>query len=522
MLIRTDKLKVQHKRMRNETKSFLNNLSIDKKIAILAVIITIGTLLIGAVAHFAVTGMKDNYNSFYNKRFATIQTLDKVREIYTTDIQRTLLNIQNQQQDIEKIMVYIDQSKLNGLSNWKNFLALYYKDVDNSDVEQQNIVDALQEHILRVNKLLEDSMLVLDKEGKEIFQKIAYTSLLKSINLLDIKISNLVAYHFRLATQEKEKISNMYDNSQLIVIMVTIAVLALSFFFTFMIAKNFQILIHDIALIAENRNRENEKAQDTLEQQVNEAVAKARENDHIMYQHARLASMGEMIGNIAHQWRQPLNALTLLIQSFGTKSLSGKLDQTFIDKQVNEGMRLAVSMSDTIEDFRNFFSPSKEKEYFNLSKSIHDTLEMSSFFCKDENIDIQVHCDADIMIYGYSNEFSQVILNFINNARDNFKHRHIHDDKKIEITIKEVHSNHPSVNIYFADNGGGIEEHIIDRVFEPYFTTKHKSSGTGIGLYMSKQIIEAQMSGEISVRNAQKEFDDKKYMCAEFKITMPV
>ena len=502
--------------------NFLDNLSIAKKTAMLTVIVTIGTLLIGIVAHFAVTGMKENYNAFYNKRFSTIQTLDKVREIYTTDIQRTLLNIQNKNLDIDKIIHYIDTSKQDGLSNWKNFLSLYYNSINKSDVEQQNIVDALQGHILRVNKLLENSMLVLEKEGKETFYQIAYTPLLKSINLLDIKISNLVAYHFRLAAQEKEKISNKHSDTQWMVIVVTTFVLFLSLYFTFMIAKNFQRLLQNLSRIVEKRNKETQKMQQDLEKRVNEAVERAREKDHIMYQHARLASMGEMIGNIAHQWRQPLNALTLLIQSFGTKSLSGKLDQTFIDKQVNEGMRLAVSMSDTIEDFRNFFSPSKEKEHFNLGKSIHDTLEMSSFFCKDENIDIQVHCDEDITIYGYSNEFSQVILNFINNARDNFKHRHIHDDKKIDITIKEMKGKHPTVNIYFADNGGGIEEHIIDRVFEPYFTTKHKATGTGIGLYMSKQIIEAQMNGLVSVRNAQKEFDDKAYMCAEFKIAIPV
>ena len=508
--------------MKNDTKNFLNNLSIAKKTAILTVIVTIGTLLIGVVAHFAVTGMKENYNTFYNKRFIAIQTLDKVREIYTTDIQRTLLNIKNDRQKIEDTIEYIESSKKRGLVNWKNFLSIHYKTIDKNDIEQQNIIDALSEHIMTVNTLLENSMLVLQKEGKKTFSEIAYTPLLKGINLLDIKISNLVAYHFKLATQEKEKIAQKYDSTKMIVIMITLVVLVLSLFFTFMIAKNFQILLYNLSRIIEKRNREKEKMQQILEKRVNEALERAREKDHIMYQHARLASMGEMIGNIAHQWRQPLNALTLLIQSFGTKSLSGKLDQTFIDQQVKEGMRLAVSMSDTIEDFRNFFSPSKEKEHFSLSKSIHDTLEMSSFFCKDENIDITVNCDEDITIYGYANEFSQVILNFINNARDNFKYKQMHDDKKIEITIKEVHGKHPTVNIYFADNGGGIEEHIIDRVFEPYFTTKHKATGTGIGLYMSKQIIEAQMSGEMTVRNAEKEFDHKAYMCAEFKIAIPV
>jgi signal transduction histidine kinase len=508
--------------MRNETRGFLDNLSIAKKTAVLVVIVTLGTLLIGAVAHFGVNSMKENYNRFYNQRFSTIKTLNKVREVYTTDIQRTLLNVKNPKQEIVKIIGYIDSSKEEGLLEWKNFLTLYYKGADKDDIEQQNMVDGLQEHIMMVNKLLDDSMLVLEKEGKETFAKMAYTPLLKSINLLDIKVSNLVAYHFRLATQQKDKIAKKYDETQLIVIVVTILVLLLSLLFTMMIAKNFQRLLYNLSRIVEKRNRENDKMQQLLEQRVNEAVEKAREKDHIMYQHARLASMGEMIGNIAHQWRQPLNALTLLIQSFGTKSISGKLDQSFIDKQVDEGLRLAVSMSDTIEDFRNFFSPSKEKEYFNVSKSIHDTLEMSSFFCKDENIDIRVLGDKDIKIYGYANEFSQVILNFINNARDNFKHREIHEDKKIEISIREVVDTEPHVEITFADNGGGIEEHIIDRVFEPYFTTKHKATGTGIGLYMSKQIIEAQMNGLVSVRNVQKEFDGKPYMCAEFQIVIPI
>ncbi len=506
---------------KSETKRFFNNLSIAKKTAILIVIVTIGTLLIGAVANFGVTSMKQNYNDFYSKRFSAIEILNEVREVYTTDIQRTLLNIQKQAQKEDKIAAYIDESKVRGLAGWKNFLTLYYQNVDKEDFEQQNIVDALQEHILTVNKMLDDSMLVLQKEGKRSFFDIAYIPLLKSINLLDIKISNLVAYQFRLAKSEKELIAQKYDDTQLLVIIMTGLVLVLSLIFTFMIAHNFQKLLYNLSNIVEKRNRENSKMQHLLEERVNQAVNKAREKDQIMYQHARLAAMGEMIGNIAHQWRQPLNALTLLIQSFGTKSLSGKLNQAFIDKQVDEGLRLAVSMSDTIEDFRNFFSPSKEKEHFDVKKSINDTLEMSSFFCKDENIDIRVKCDKDMKIYGYSNEFSQVILNFINNARDNFKHRDMHDHKIIMIDIYSQKSKTPVVVIDFIDNGGGIEEHIIDRVFEPYFTTKHKATGTGIGLYMSKQIIEAQMSGEVSVKNVKREFDHHIFTCAEFKIVIP-
>ena len=112
-----------------------------------------------------------------------------------------------------------------------------------------------------------------------------------------------------------------------------------------------------------------------------------------------------------------------------------------------------------------------------------------------------------------------MILNFINNARDNFKLKKMHHDKKIEI---EIHKEEKAIVIFFRDNGGGIEPSIIDRVFEPYFTTKHKATGTGIGLFMSKQIIEVQMNGEVNAYNIEKEIDGKPYMCAEFKITFPI
>jgi signal transduction histidine kinase len=504
--------------VKNETKSFLNNLSIAKKIVMLIVIVTIGTLLIGGVAHFGVSSMKESYNTFYDKRFTMIQTLDKVRTIYTTDIQRTLLNIPNKEMNDQKVSSYIEKSKKSASTNWKNFLDLYYQSRNKDDVEQNAIVDALQKHIVMVNTLLDEAMPILQKHGKITYLKSKNSALLKSINLLDIKISNLSDYQYKLATSEKSKITKKYDDTQILVFGMTALVLFLSILFTMKIAKNFYRLLENLSSIVEKRNRENAKMQRLLEERVNKAVEKARGQDQIMYQHARLASMGEMIGNIAHQWRQPLNALTLLIQSFGTKSLSGKLDQVFIDKQVDEGLRLAVSMSNTIEDFRNFFSPSKEKEHFAVKSSIEDTLEMSSFFCKDENIDIQVKCDDDVKVYGYANEFSQVILNFINNSRDNFKLKKIHEDKKIEIVIEKKADD---VVILFRDNGGGVEPSIIDRVFEPYFTTKHKATGTGIGLYMSKQIIEVQMGGEVSVSNITKEFDEKTYVCAEFKIILP-
>jgi signal transduction histidine kinase len=503
----------------NDTLAFINNLSIAKKIALFIMTLTFGVMLIGGVAHFGVSSMKSQYDAFFQKRLSLIESVSDVRKIYTTEIQRSLLNIESSQESLDKLDIMIEAKNHEANQQWKYFLTTFYQSKQVKSAEEERIVDGLQASFVKVNELLDNGLLVLQREGKETFVSTVRPSLLKDINLLDVKISQLLSYYFKEGKDAKSKLDERYQHTQLLVIVMTLLVLLFSVWFALKIAKNFKQLLSNLAKVLEERNEEQETMQAALEVRVDEAVEKVRGQDQIMYQHARLASMGEMVGNIAHQWRQPLNALTLLIQSFGTKSMAGKLDQAFIDKQVDEGLRLAVSMSDTIENFRNFFSPSREKEYVDVRVAIGETLEMSSFFCKDENIDIEVLGDENVKIFGYANEFSQVILNFINNARDNFKQHHMEENKKIMI---EIEKQEDEGVILFTDNGGGVQSKIIDSIFEPYFTTKHKSTGTGIGLYMSKQIIEVQMQGQISVQNVQKNFSGENYTCAEFKLVLPL
>ena len=129
----------------------------------------------------------------------------------------------------------------------------------------------------------------------------------------------------------------------------------------------------------------------------------------------------------------------------------------------------------------------------------------------------------DLRVFGYSNEFSQVILNLINNARDNFKHKNINDKRKIIIKLERRNKPKPFAIISFIDNGGGIDPKIKDRIFEPYFTTKHKSTGTGIGLYMSKQIIEKQMNGLVTMKNIKSKMrTDTVFNCSQFIIAIPI
>ena len=227
------------------------------------------------------------------------------------------------------------------------------------------------------------------------------------------------------------------------------------------------------------------------------AIEELREKDKMLLQQSRLAAMGEMINNIAHQWRQPLNLLGLHIQSlslfYGTDSFS----REFLEKTVSDSMTLTRHMSQTIDDFSNFFKPDKEKTDFNVNQAIRQTINLVEDGFKQNQIKIITEIDVDAWLYGYPNEFSQVILNVLQNARDALVEREV-TDKLISIAASVANG---KTVITIADNAGGIREDIIDRIFEPYFSTKGVQ-GTGIGLFMSKSIIETNMGGSITVSNS--------------------
>jgi signal transduction histidine kinase len=234
--------------------------------------------------------------------------------------------------------------------------------------------------------------------------------------------------------------------------------------------------------------------------------------------------MGEMIGNIAHQWRQPLNALVLVIQSFQMKSMVGKLDDEFINKQVDEGIKLANSMSRTIDDFRNFFKPNKVEENFSIKVVIEEAVELLEHYYEKLEIKMRLICEDEFELKGYPNEFSQVLMNLFSNSKDILKEK-LDGKKYIEIIVSKDKDNSDIGVISVIDNGGGISKEVQDRMFDPYFTTKHQSSGTGIGLYMSKEIIEKQMNGSITANNCSHRFsfDNEVYdKCACIQIQMPI
>jgi len=233
-----------------------------------------------------------------------------------------------------------------------------------------------------------------------------------------------------------------------------------------------------------------------LELRVETEVQKNRNKDRIMYQQARLATMGEMIGNIAHQWRQPLNIIALIIQEFYISGQLGTLTNEKLEKEYTRANSVLQYMSDTIDDFRTFFQHSEESKLFSVADALNSISTLVSKGLDHNDIVMDVAVDKELQVYGHNNEFVQVLLNLINNSREAI----VSQKRKGRIQI-DAHYTDDNILVSVLDNGGGISDSDMEQIFEPYFTTKHQTQGTGLGLYMSHQIIVNNMKGSIYAEN---------------------
>lgn len=243
------------------------------------------------------------------------------------------------------------------------------------------------------------------------------------------------------------------------------------------------------------RQAELEALNSSLESRIQESIAQLRTKDQILITQGRQAAMGEMIGNIAHQWRQPLNALSMVLANLKDEGKFGTLDPAVLEKPIATGNELIQKMSTTINDFMGFFRPDKAQTAFSLLEQVRGSLSLVDASLKARGISLEIDVPSDVRLFGYPNEYSQVLLNLVNNARE---------------AIESTGVGAGRIGISFAqdggygclavrDNGGGIPKKYLDRIFDPYFSTKE--SGTGIGLYMSRQIIAGSMKGQLSARN---------------------
>jgi signal transduction histidine kinase len=258
-----------------------------------------------------------------------------------------------------------------------------------------------------------------------------------------------------------------------------------------------------------------------LDERVQAALENLRQQEYMLIQQSKLATMGEMIGAISHQWRQPLNTLGIIVQDLQDAYEFGEFDKKYLDDTVVKTMEQIQYMSNTIDDFRDFFKPSKEKVNFAVNSAVKEVIYLIHDQLKKAHIRISIECRYDdvlnpgegkydstcaandLMVYGYPNEFKQAILNILVNARDAVvrnRHRGAMDPKESGEILVELSKTDDTAVLDIQDNGGGIPEDVIDRIFDPYFTTKD-SEGTGIGLHMAKIIIEHNMCGRIRASN---------------------
>ena len=268
-----------------------------------------------------------------------------------------------------------------------------------------------------------------------------------------------------------------------------------------------------------NENQEElRNLNNSLKQTVDEEVRKNYKKNKVLFQQSKMAAMGEMIGNIAHQWRQPLSLITTAVSALKLRKELGILE----DKDYTESFDLIINsanhLSNTIDDFRYFFTPNKDKSKTLTNDLLEKVFKLLSAEFKSKNIKIIEEIE-EIEITTYENELIQVLINILNNAKDELVKIEDLNARYISINISKIKN---EIIFEVSDSAGGISENIIDRIFEPYFTTKHQSQGTGIGLYMSKEIVQKHLNADIQVSNKESIFDNKTYKGAQFIISIPL
>lgn len=250
----------------------------------------------------------------------------------------------------------------------------------------------------------------------------------------------------------------------------------------------------------ENKNRialELEEINIKLERMFKKEVDENSKKEALMIYQSRLAAMGEMVGNIAHQWRQPLSGLGLIFSNIEDAYHYDELTQEYLEGLIKKSQKLIRRMSQTIDDFRYFFNPKSEEKLFSVKENVESTVDFLDEKLKLNQISLNINITEDGMIYGHANQYSQVIFNIVQNAVDALIENRL-NERKINIRIFKDGNNQV---VEIEDNAKGIDKNIIDHVFEPYFTTKSKGKGTGLGLHMSKVIIEKNFYGSIDIDN---------------------
>ena len=330
-------------------------------------------------------------------------------------------------------------------------------------------------------KLSENNLQITLKEYREFYLK----------NNLDNKSLDLIIENKIIEHKKQEKIFSNF------IMVVTLTFFLFMGFFSFLMISIIKDVIKRYKNEVQNREGELKSLNDNLFMKVQYGIQEAKQKDKKILEQAKLARIGSMISMIAHQWRQPLSQLSGILMELETATRFKKVDDAYILNAIAKSDKMIEFMSNTIDDFRNFYKPDKIKEEFFVSESCLKAINIIDATLENLGINLIFNVEDDRKIVGYPTEFSQVILNIISNAKDILIEKEIKNPKiQIDIKSKGILS-----IITIKDNAGGIAEENKELLFDPYYSTKDSSKGTGLGLYISKLIIERNMGGELSVYN---------------------
>ena len=270
------------------------------------------------------------------------------------------------------------------------------------------------------------------------------------------------------------------EHKSYFIILVTLVVLILFYFYS--------------------KNKTEKEYKKKLEKEVKKQLLELRAKDELLVAQSKLAAVGETLAHIAHQWKQPLNQINSVVVNIESDFEDNILNEEILSEHLNEIEKLTFYMSDTITSFNNYLQPNKEKEVFSIKSAFDDSYALVYTLLESLRIETKLIIENDSLIKGVKKEFIQAILVILNNAKDILHERNI---KNRKITIK-IYSLNNNAYLEISDNAGGIKDEYFDKIFDPYFTTKPHSQGTGHGLCMAKMIVENSMHGYLKVKNDEK------------------
>jgi CBS domain-containing protein/signal transduction histidine kinase len=410
--------------------------------------------------------------------YMTSPVITTIEDVLVTDALNDL-----KKNNIRRIIVLDKNENLKGILTNRDILkhirGNYTKILQNKIKHAQEIMDFLPEPIIEVyHSNNEDIIYSMNYRAKKVFGK----------ECVDKNITKIIP---KKKWKELSKLLFEVNFVKDISIEIDNSIYEISATISRNINTNYiKIIFKDVTFYEEEKNK--------LQTLVDEEIKKRLDSEYLLMQQSKLATMGEMVGHIAHQWRQPLAQLGGIFMNLESAYEFNEMSKEYMQKKVDHGNEIIKYMSKTIEDFRYFFEPNIILQDFNLYKYLQNAIDLIEASLTYNHIQLDLSgVDKELVILGYGSEFSQVVLNLLVNAKDALIENKVANPFiKIYTTVSHSH-----IYVNFYDNGGGIKEELIDKIFDNYFTTKSNKKGSGLGLYMSKLIIENKFNGAIFVKN---------------------